>query len=260
MRNYEKSLDKIHRKIALKVVVDQLPTPVAVGVENLNDYLGKPYFPEEEGEPPMIPGVVQGLAWTSMGGAVLVIEAVNTTGKGGIKLTGRMGEVMKESAQIAYTWVHAHAAAYGISQEFFEKNLVHLHIPEGATPKDGPSAGITMAAALASLAVGKAVKRHFAMTGELSLTGKVMPIGGLKEKVIAARRAGTKTILFPKNNVKDWEEIPDYIRKGLGFHVVEQMEEVVEILLDLKPGDRKVPERRIETKKRHPQPQDAKSP
>jgi len=239
MRNYEKSLDKIHRKIALKVVVDQLPTPVLVEPENLNDYLGKPYFPEEEGELPMIPGVVQGLAWTSLGGAVLVIEAVSTAGKGGIKLTGRMGEVMKESAQIAYTWVHSHAADYGIGQEFFEKHLVHLHIPEGATPKDGPSAGITMAAALTSLAVGKAVARHHAMTGELSLTGKVMPIGGLKEKVIAARRAGTKTILFPKNNVKDWEEIPDYIRKGLKFHVVEQMEEVVEILLNLKPGDRK---------------------
>jgi len=239
MRNYEKSLDKIHRKIALKVVTEQLPLPMTVGPDQLNDYLGKPYFPEEEDDLPQIPGVVQGLAWTSMGGAVLVIEAVKTPGKGGIKLTGRMGEVMKESAQIAYTWVHAHAADYGIESEFFDKNLVHLHIPEGATPKDGPSAGITMAAALTSLAVGKAVKKHHAMTGELSLTGKIMPIGGLKEKVIAARRAGTKTVLFPKNNLKDWEEIPDYIRKGLEFHVVAQMEQVVEILLGLKVGDRK---------------------
>lgn len=243
MRNYEKSLDKIHRKIALKVVTEQLPMPVNVGPEDLNGYLGKPYFPETEDEAASIPGVVQGLAWTSMGGAVLLIEAVKTDGKGGIKLTGRMGEVMKESAQIAYTWVHSHAPDYGIAPEFFDKHLVHLHIPEGATPKDGPSAGITMAAALTSLAVGQAVKKHHAMTGELSLTGKVMPIGGLKEKVIAARRAGTKTVIFPKNNVKDWEEIPDYIRKGLTFHVVERMEQVVEILLGLKPGDRKAPVR-----------------
>jgi len=250
MRNYEKSLDKIHRKIALKVVTEQLAMPLTIAPEDLNGYLGKPYFPEEEDELPLIPGVVQGLAWTSMGGAVLVIEAVQTEGKGGIKLTGRMGEVMKESAQIAYTWVHSHAAEYGIPQDFFDKHLVHLHIPEGATPKDGPSAGITMAAALVSLAVGKTVKRHHAMTGELSLTGKVMPIGGLKEKVIAARRAGMKTILFPKNNVKDWEEIPDYIRKGLGFQVVEKMEQVVELLLDLKPGDRKLSPPR--PKKTHP--------
>jgi ATP-dependent Lon protease len=235
MRNYEKSLDKIHRKIALGVVEGRLTPPVAVEPENLDVYLGKPYFAEEDGALPVQPGIVQGLAWTSMGGAVLVIEAVKTAGKGGIKLTGRMGEVMKESAQIAYTWVHAHAAAYGIPAEFFEKTLVHLHIPEGATPKDGPSAGITMAAALTSLALGKSVKKSHAMTGELSLTGKVMPIGGLKEKVIAARRAGTKTVLFPKNNVKDWEEIPEYIRKGLAFHPVERMEEVIGILLGLEP-------------------------
>ena len=236
MRNYEKSLDKIHRKIALKIVSEELPTPVTIAPQDLNTYLGKPYFPEEEDQLPMIPGVVQGLAWTSLGGAVLIIEAVKTEGKGGIKLTGRMGDVMKESAQIAYTWVHVHREEYGISQEFFDKHQVHLHIPEGATPKDGPSAGITMAAALTSLAVGKAVKSHHAMTGELSLSGKVMPIGGLKEKVIAARRAGTRVILFPKSNLKDWEEIPDYIRKGLEIRVVEKMEEVVDILLDLPRG------------------------
>jgi ATP-dependent Lon protease len=253
MRNYEKSLDKIHRKVARKLVQGQVEVPVAIGPEDLNDYLGKPYFPEEEGDLPAIPGVVQGLAWTSLGGAVLVIEAVQTEGKGGIKLTGRMGEVMKESAQIAYTWVHAHANAYGISQDFFEKHQVHLHIPEGATPKDGPSAGITMAAALTSLAVGQSVKKHHAMTGELSLTGKVMPIGGLKEKVIAARRAGTKVVLFPKNNVKDWEEIPDYIRKGLTHHVVDRMEQVIEILLDLKAGDRKAPSRPTPPRKRKPE-------
>jgi len=244
MRNYEKALDKIHRKIALQVVTEAVTPPVVVGPDELAAYLGKPFFPEDEAQIPAVPGVVQGLAWTSLGGAVLVIEAVKTEGKGGIKLTGRMGEVMKESAQIAYTWVHAHAADYGIPQEFFDKHLVHLHIPEGATPKDGPSAGITMAAALTSLAVGKPVKRLHAMTGELSLTGKVMPIGGLKEKVIAARRAGTKIVLFPEPNLKDWEEIPDYIRKGLEFRPVRTMEEVVDLLLGLKPGERKAPARK----------------
>ncbi len=238
MRHYEKSLDKIHRKIALQLVENKVVPPVAIEPENLDGYLGKPYFSEDD-ELIIQPGVVQGLAWTSLGGAVLVIEAVKTAGKGGIKLTGRMGEVMKESAQIAYTWVHSHAETYGIPAEFFEKALVHLHIPEGATPKDGPSAGITMAAALTSLALGKPVKKSHAMTGELSLTGKVMPIGGLKEKVIAARRAGTKTVLFPKNNVKDWEEIPEYIRKGLTPHPVERMEEVILTLLGLGPVEKK---------------------
>ena len=243
MRNYEKSLDKIHRKLALKMVTENLVPPFPVDVTDLNGYLGKPYFPEEEDLPPVMPGMVMGLAWTSMGGAVLVIEAVKTDGKGGIKLTGRMGEVMKESAQIAYTWVHTHAASYGIPESYFEKHLVHLHIPEGATPKDGPSAGITMAAALTSLAINKVVKKGHAMTGELSLTGKVMPIGGLKEKVIAARRTGTKTVIFPQSNLKDWEEIPPYIRKGLEFRVVDRMESVVEILLGLRPGERKLPPR-----------------
>ena len=250
MRNYEKSLDKIHRKLALKMVTENLVPPFAVDTADLNSYLGKPYFPEEEDLPPVLPGMVMGLAWTSMGGAVLVIEAVKTEGKGGIKLTGRMGEVMKESAQIAYTWVHTHAAAYGIPETFFEKHLVHLHIPEGATPKDGPSAGVTMAAALTSLAIGKVVKKSHAMTGELSLTGKVMPIGGLKEKVIAARRTGTKTVIFPQSNLKDWEEIPEYIRKGLTAHQVDRMESVIEILLDLKPGERKAPPKRPATLER----------
>ncbi|MEI8093156.1 MAG: endopeptidase La [Spirochaetales bacterium] len=243
MRNYEKSLDKIHRKLALKVVVEGLEPPFPVDTADLNAFLGKPYFPEEEDLPPVLPGMVLGLAWTNMGGAVLVIEAVRTEGKGGIKLTGRMGEVMKESAQIAYTWVHSHTADYGIPESFFDKYLVHLHIPEGATPKDGPSAGVTMAAALTSLAIGKVVKKSHAMTGELSLTGKVMPIGGLKEKVIAARRTGIKTVIFPQSNLKDWEEIPAYIRKGLEFHLVDRMDSVIEILLGLKPGERKLPPR-----------------
>ncbi|NNM53185.1 MAG: endopeptidase La [Spirochaetales bacterium] len=231
MRNFEKALDRIHRKLALKVVTENVPLPLTVDSTSLEEYLGRPSFPEEEEIPLVSPGMVMGLAWTSYGGAVLIIEAVRTPGKGGIRLTGRMGDVMKESAQIAYTWVHAHAKVLGISEAFFDRWSVHLHIPEGATPKDGPSAGVTMATALASLAMGKVVLSKTAMTGELSLTGKVMPIGGLKEKVIAARRSGVKTILFPKSNEKDWEEIPDYIRKGLEFKPINRMEEVLEIML-----------------------------
>ena len=231
MRNFEKALDRIHRKLALKVVTENVALPLTVDTASLEEYLGRASFPEEEVIPLVNPGMVMGLAWTSYGGAVLIIEAVKTPGKGGIRLTGRMGDVMKESAQIAYTWVHAHAKALGVTEAFFERWSVHLHIPEGATPKDGPSAGVTMATALASLAVGKVVTPKIAMTGELSLTGKVMPIGGLKEKVIAARRSGVKKVLFPKANEKDWEEIPEYIRKGLDFQPINRMEEVLEIML-----------------------------
>jgi ATP-dependent Lon protease len=236
LRNLEKALDRIHRKIALKVVLEETQTPLALETQDLTTYLGQAYFPDEEEIPLVLPGMVMGLAWTNFGGAVLVIEAVKTPGKGGIKLTGRMGEVMKESAQIAYTWVHAHAHEWGIREEFFEKWQVHLHIPEGATPKDGPSAGVTMATALASLATGRTVPQKYAMTGELSLTGKVMPIGGLKEKVIAARRAGVKVILFPRSNLKDWEEIPEYVRKGLEFRPMTRMDEVLEVMLGTKPA------------------------
>ncbi len=248
MRNFEKALDRIHRKLALKVVTENVPLPLTVDSASLQEYLGRPSFPEEEEIPLVNPGMVMGLAWTSYGGAVLIIEAVKTPGKGGIRLTGRMGDVMKESAQIAYTWVHAHAKVLGISEAFFERLSVHLHIPEGATPKDGPSAGVTMATALASLAMGKVVAPKIAMTGELSLTGKVMPIGGLKEKVIAARRSGVKTVLFPKSNEKDWEEIPDYIRKGLDFKPINRMEEVLEIMLGVNLNELRTKELRVKKK------------
>ncbi|MDC7225494.1 MAG: endopeptidase La [Spirochaetales bacterium] len=228
MRNYEKALDKIHRKIARKVVLEKEKAPFQIEPENLEEYLGKPVFREDEVKVVSQPGTAIGLAWTNFGGDTLFIEAINVPGKEGIKLTGQMGKVMQESAGIAYTYVRHIARKYGVSADYFSQNMIHLHIPEGATPKDGPSAGITMASALLSLATGKMLRKKLAMTGEMSLIGKVLPIGGLKEKTIAARRAGIKTILIPKANERDLAEIPDHIKKGISFHPVETMEEVIE--------------------------------
>lgn len=230
VRNLEKAINKVHRKLASKIVRDQLKEPLTIGTEHLKEYLGNPVYPKDNELQLDNVGMVYGLAWTSLGGTVLVIESVKSLGKGGMRLTGRMGDVMRESAQIAHTVVLSRASHYAIPPEFFEKNTIHLHIPEGATPKDGPSAGITMATSLLSLAMNKKVKSSFAMTGELTLTGKVMAIGGLKEKTIAARRHGIKNIIFPKSNLKDWEEIPDYIRKGLNANPVEKIEDVWQLV------------------------------
>jgi ATP-dependent Lon protease len=163
-----------------------------------------------------MPGVVTGLAWTSMGGATLQIEAtaVHTRNKG-LKLTGQLGGVMVESADIAYSYVMAHLEHYGAKPDFFDERFVHIHVPAGATPKDGPSAGITMATALLSMILQKPVRKHLAMTGELTLTGQVLPIGGVKEKIIAARRVGCKLLIFPEANKRDFDELPEYLKKGL---------------------------------------------
>jgi len=228
MRNYEKALDKIHRKIAKKLVLEEQKAPFSITPESLETWLGQPVFREGDIKTVTMPGMAIGLAWTNFGGDTLIIEAVNNPGKEGLKLTGQMGKVMQESASIAYTWVRRAAGRFGVDSSWFEENSIHLHIPEGATPKDGPSAGITMASALLSLVTGKQLKKNLAMTGELSLVGKVMPIGGLKEKTIAARRNRIKTILIPRANLKDLEEIPDHVKKGIDFHAVETMEEVLE--------------------------------
>ncbi len=230
MRNYEKALDKIHRKIAKKMILKEIEPPVSIKPETLSDYLGKPVFREDDVKTVTGPGMVTGLAWTNFGGDTLLIEAITMPGKGGLKLTGQMGDVMKESADIAYSYIRHIAGREGIAADFFERHTIHLHIPEGATPKDGPSAGAAMASALLSLAKGKTVKKNMAMTGELSLTGKILPIGGLKEKVIAARRNGIKTVLIPDTNARDLDEIPDYIKKGIKFHEVRTMEEVIKLI------------------------------
>ena len=198
----------------------------------IEEHLGKPIFPEGDAKRADRPGMSVGLAWTSMGGDTLVIEATSVPGKEGITLTGKMGETMKESAIIAMTLAHKLGAErYGIEASWFEKNHIHLHIPEGATPKDGPSAGITMATALLSLMRNKIITDRLAMTGELSLTGQVLPIGGLKEKTIAAQRNRAKHIIIPKQNLRDLDEIPEHVKKGIEFHPVERFDEVIALAL-----------------------------
>ncbi len=237
VRNYEKSLDKIHRKVALTLVEDPPEElPIAVTADRLVEYLGQPIFREDEILKAEHPGMAIGLAWTALGGDTLLIEAQATAGKGEVKLTGQLGDVMQESASIAHTWVKAHAEERKIDPTWFEKHAVHLHVPEGATPKDGPSAGITMVVALYSLVTDQVMKRNLAMTGELSLKGKVMPIGGLKEKVLAARRNKIKEIIVPRFNQRDLDKLDDQVKKGLTFHMVSSIAEVLDIAF---PNDAK---------------------
>jgi ATP-dependent Lon protease len=239
VRTFEKNLDKIHRKLARNIVDEREDNPENKDDSKFNidkslieEHLGKPIFPEGELKKADRPGMSLGLAWTSMGGDTLVIEAASMPGKEGFTLTGKMGDTMKESAAIAMTLARKLAVErYGIAPEWFEKNQIHLHIPEGATPKDGPSAGITMATALLSLLRNKTIKTNIAMTGELSLTGQVLPIGGLKEKTIAAQRNKAKGIIIPKQNLRDLDEIPDHVKKGIEFHPVERFNEVLALAL-----------------------------
>ena len=230
MRRYEQMLDKIHRKLARdQVTNEEAPESYEITPETLERYLGKPTFPEEAGKKVDREGMTIGLAWTPYGGDTLVIEAIGNPGKGGYKLTGQMGQVMQESANIAYSYVRHIAQDFGVDSRFFDENEIHIHIPAGATPKDGPSAGITMATTLLSLARRKKIRSRLAMTGELSLVGQVLPIGGLKEKTIAARRNGIKHVIIPKHNEKDLQEIPDHVKRGITFYPVSRMEEVLDI-------------------------------
>ena len=231
MRRFEKALERIARKVAYNILEKNDSLPYVVDKNNLTQYLDEPLYPKEELVKTPYPGMVMGLAWTSAGGATLIIEAVAVpSSAGGLKLTGNMGDVMKESANIAYSHVRTIASEFKISSEFFERHLIHLHIPEGATPKDGPSAGAAMASAILSLATGRQVRDSLAMTGELSLTGRVMAIGGLKEKVIAAKRNGIKLVVFPKANEKDLEKVPEHVKKGINFSPVSSFKEVVKEL------------------------------
>lgn len=208
-----------------------LHRPLAPDAELIQKYLGKPVFTEEDDKKAaFIPGTAIGLAWTNMGGDTLLLESIYVPGKESIKLTGQMGDVMKESASIAMSWVKKYAIEQNIQNaEFFANTAFHLHIPEGATPKDGPSAGITMVVCLLSLLKNKKIQKNLGMTGELSLTGQVLPIGGLKEKTVAARRNGIKKIIIPKQNVRDLDEIPEHVKKGIEFFPVTHINEVLDI-------------------------------
>ena len=233
VRNYEKSLDRIHRKAAREILESSPKLPIRITEEKMIQYLGQPIFREDEILRADRPGMAIGLAWTSMGGDTLVIEAVTYPGKGELKLTGKLGEVMQESASIALTHLKSIASKHGIEANWFESHAIHLHVPEGATPKDGPSAGVTMATAFFSLIKDQTIKADLAMTGELDLVGKVMPIGGLKEKVLAARRNKIKTILIPKFNARDLEELDAEIKEGITFHPVSTFDEVLYHVFDI---------------------------
>lgn len=228
VRQLEKQLGKLVRKAVVKLI-DEPKLKLKVGAADLEDYLGKPTFRKEQ----LLSGVgiITGLAWTSMGGATLPVEAtrIHTLNRG-FKLTGKLGEVMKESAEIAYSYVTAHLKEFKGDPNFFDQAFVHLHVPEGATPKDGPSAGVTMASALLSLARNQAPKKNVAMTGELTLTGQVLPIGGVREKVIAARRQKISELILPEPNRGDFEELPAYLKEGLTVHFARRFADVAKVL------------------------------
>ncbi len=228
VRNLEKQLGRVARKAVVQIL-NGTATPIKVGVKEIETYLDKPIFHKEK--PQNAVGVVTGLAWTSLGGTTLDVEAtrVHTLNRG-FKLTGKLGEVMRESAEIAYSYIASTLKTYKADKAFFDSSFVHLHIPEGATPKDGPSAGVTMATALLSLARNEKLARPLAMTGELSLTGQVLPVGGIREKVIAARRAGIMELILPEENQRDFEKLPDYIRKGITIHFARHYRDVVKIV------------------------------
>jgi len=229
LRGLEKTFDKLVRKLALKQVLKEKYSK-EIREKDLFENLGPPPFVDDRMTIPSVPGTALGLAWTSAGGSTLLIEAVFVPGKGSILLTGQMGKMMEESANIALSFIKN----YLKDDLLFEKKSIHLHVPDGATPKDGPSAGVTMATALLSLAKGVVVASGFGMTGELTLTGEVLAIGGLREKIVAAKRVGIKKIIFPQDNEKAFQEIPDYVKRGVQFFPVSNFQEVAELMFPKK--------------------------
>lgn len=227
VRNLERKIGEICRKAAREIYQGD-KTKIKITESNLEKYLGKEKYSFDKANEQDEIGIVRGLAWTSVGGDTLQIEVNVMPGNGDIKLTGQLGDVMKESAQIGLSYIRAISKKWGIDKEFFKENDIHIHVPEGAVPKDGPSAGITMATAMLSAATGKKVRADIAMTGEITLRGRVLPIGGLKEKLLAAKNAGIKTVCVPKKNEKDVEEVSAEITKGLEIVYVESMDEVLE--------------------------------
>lgn len=226
VRSLEKQIAKIARVTARKIATGE-ERPSAIGPEHLREYLGLPTAFHDEQKGNEAPGVVTGLAWTPMGGEVLFVESSVSEGKGVLTTTGNLGDVMKESATIAYQYIKAHPAVTGLSAEEFAKRDIHLHVPEGAVPKDGPSAGITMVTSMVSALRGKAIKSGIAMTGEMTLRGRVLPVGGIKEKILAAKRAGVKTIVISEENRKDIEDIKEIYVKGLTFVYVATIDDVI---------------------------------
>jgi len=231
VRNLEREIGAVCRKVARRVATDS-EGPITVAADQLHDYLGPIRFRYEVAEEADGVGVATGLAWTQAGGDILFVEATPISGKGNLILTGKLGEVMQESARASLTYARSRAASLGIDEGFYEKNDIHIHVPAGAIPKDGPSAGITMTIALISALTGRPVVREIGMTGEITLRGKVLPVGGVKEKVLAAHRAGLKKVILPKENEKDLEEIPEEIRDKLKFIPVDNVDQVLDVVLE----------------------------
>ena len=231
VRNLEREIATICRGIASQIAEGEL-TSTAIKVKDIHKYIGPLRLTSEAAARTSIPGVVMGLAWTPTGGDLLFIEATSMKGKKGLTLTGQLGDVMKESAAAALSFIRANAEAIGISKDFFEEVDIHIHVPSGAIPKDGPSAGVTMLTALVSLLTGKTVIKDLAMTGEITLRGTVLPVGGIKEKVLAAHRAGIKTIILPKWNKKDLVDIPHKVQKDIQFHFVDEMMDVLKLAIE----------------------------
>jgi ATP-dependent Lon protease len=226
VRSFERLLAKAFRKVALREL------PATVDAADLKELIGRPRFVPESAERTAVPGVATGLAVTGMGGDVLYIEASLLPGdKGGLSVTGQLGDVMKESAQIALSYVRAHADELGISPEQLD-HPIHLHVPAGAVPKDGPSAGVTMATALVSLLLGRNVRAEAGMTGEVSLTGRVLPIGGVKQKLLAAQRAGLTEVYLPRRNEPDLDDVPADVRRALTVHIVSDVREILSTALE----------------------------
>ena len=231
VRNLEREIGRVCRKVA-RAVTEGQTEKTEITAEKVAELLGPPKYFAEVAERKLEPGVAIGLAWTPNGGDILFIEATRMAGKKGLTLTGHLGEVMKESAQAALSYIRSRADRLGIAADFFENCDLHMHVPAGAIPKDGPSAGITMATALASLLTSRPVRPNLAMTGEITLRGKVMPIGGVKEKVLAARRAGVTTVILPQRNEKDLEDVPPNVRAEMQFRFIEIIDEVLDIALE----------------------------
>jgi ATP-dependent Lon protease len=230
VRGLEKQIAKVIRGVAKKIALEEEFTPLLKS-EDVIEILGAPKLKANVYENNQVAGVVTGLAWTSVGGDILFIESTVSKGKGQLNITGNLGKVMKESATIAMEYIKSHAEKFGINSEIFDKYNVHIHVPEGATPKDGPSAGITMLTSLVSLFTQRKVKQKLAMTGEITLRGKVLPVGGIKEKILAAKRAKIKDIILCHENKRDIDEIKEEYLKGLRFHYVEDMSEVLDIAI-----------------------------
>jgi ATP-dependent Lon protease len=232
VRDLERQIGRVLRKVATKVAIGDAELPVHVDVDDIRPLIGRRRFVDEAKERTSVPGVATGLAVTGLGGDVLFVEATTMPGEPGLTLTGQLGDVMKESAEIARSFIRSHADELGLDAEALAKQRIHVHFPAGATPKDGPSAGVTLTTALVSLLTGRLVKSTLAMTGEVTLQGQVLPIGGVKQKVMAAHRAGLTEVIIPARNEGDLDDVPEAIREAMTFHIASDVRQVLDWALE----------------------------